>query len=179
MDRLISNIPELLKTDRAVIVMGIVLLFAASQISIPLQPVPITLQTVGVMWIAMMYSPRNAFFAVSNFLLLGAIGLPIFANFTGGPAILMGPTGGYLIGFLPAAVAISYIIQTYEMKSYFMQLSVAILLNAIVFLVGVTWLSIYLGSFSKGIQFGFLPFIIPGLVKAALLVGVVHYVKKK
>ena len=85
-------------------------LFAAltallSQIIIPLPgAVPISLGTLGVMLCGGLLPPRQAFWSMAAFLLLGGVGLPVFASFGGGLGVLFGPTGGFLWGFLPASL---------------------------------------------------------------------------
>ena len=80
-----------------------VLLAACSWISIP-TVVPFTLQTFGVFLVLLLLGGRRGFLAILTFILLGAVGAPVFANFTGGVGILFGSTGGYIIGFLFTAL---------------------------------------------------------------------------
>ena len=75
------------------------LIAICSYISIP-TAIPFTLQTLAVFLILQLVGGRSGFFAVLTYLLLGAVGVPVFAQFTGGPGVLFGTTGGYLIGFL-------------------------------------------------------------------------------
>ena len=84
-------------------------LFAAvtavlAQVSVPIGPVPITLGTLGIMLCGMALGVRNGGVAVGCYLLLGLVGVPVFAGFRGGVAVLAGPTGGYLVGYLPCAL---------------------------------------------------------------------------
>nr|CAH7769199.1 unnamed protein product [Callosobruchus chinensis] len=141
-----------------------------AQISIPLQPVPITLQTLGVMLIGLKFNRRTAFYSVLTYLSLGAAGLPVFANFSGGYHIFLGPTGGYLIGCLVAVVVMS--------RKSFMCNSLSCLAGTVViFICGISWLTIYVGL-KQAIMVGVLPFILPGLVKIFLLVAALQYLKK-
>ncbi len=78
------------------------LIAAASQIQIPLPPVPINLALLPVFLAGFALPGRQALFGVGLFLLMGAVGLPVFSGFRGGPAALFGPTGGYLLGYLLA-----------------------------------------------------------------------------
>ena len=79
------------------------LIAVCSYIAIPTL-VPFTLQTLAVFLVLQLLGGRNGFYAVLTYLLLGGIGVPVFAEFTGGPGILFGVTGGYLLGFLLMAV---------------------------------------------------------------------------
>ncbi len=84
------------------------LLAVCSQIAVPLpMGVPINLALLAVYLAAFLLPRRQALLSVSIFLLLGAIGLPVFANFQGGPAALFGKTGGYLLGYLGTAAVVS------------------------------------------------------------------------
>ncbi|HOX23970.1 MAG TPA: biotin transporter BioY, partial [Elusimicrobiales bacterium] len=79
-------------------------MLAKLSLPLPFTPVPVTLQTLGVYLVAAALGPRKAFLAVLTYLAQGFAGLPVFAQGTlPGIAALLGPTGGYLIGFLPAA----------------------------------------------------------------------------
>lgn len=84
-------------------------LFAAvtavlSQVSVPIGPVPLSLGTLAVMLCGMVLGPRNGGIAVGCYILLGLAGVPVFAGFRGGAAVLAGPTGGYIVGYLPYAI---------------------------------------------------------------------------
>lgn len=82
------------------------MLAICSWISVPFDP-PFTLQTFAVFFCAGLLGGKQAFAAVLCYLALGAAGVPVFAGFRGGIAQLAGPTGGYLIGFLPAVSSVS------------------------------------------------------------------------
>lgn len=85
------------------------LLAVCSQIALPVGAVPITAQTLAVMLIALLLPPRDAALTVLLWVAAGGIGLPFFANFKGGFGVLFAPTGGYIYGFIPAALLISWI----------------------------------------------------------------------
>ncbi|KXT78424.1 Substrate-specific component BioY of biotin ECF transporter [Streptococcus sp. DD13] len=89
---------------------GAALIAALSQIAVPLGPVPFTLQTLAIGLLATLFAPREAIASVSLYLLLGAIGLPVFAGFHGGFQVLIGPTGGFLWAFLIYAALTSSLV---------------------------------------------------------------------
>ena len=159
------------------ITLGIVLLWALSQISIPLYPVPITLQTVGVLAIGLLYKQREAVLSVLIYLSLGALGLPMFANFAGGGLILVGPTGGYLVGFLVSVLMMTTFSELIKHKSFFFLMLNCFLGTMATLACGIVWLSTFVG-FNQAIALGLLPFIIPGLIKAGLLSVAISYVRK-
>ena len=100
---------EALKAVARVATSVIILGFAAN-IEVPLQPVPITLQILALGFIAATMRPREASAAVVSYIALGACGLPVFSGSMGGTAWLLGPTGGFILGFALAAPAASWLL---------------------------------------------------------------------
>ena len=89
----------------------IALLAVSAWITVPLGPVPFTMQTFVLALLPQVMSTRDALFTVMVYLLLGAVGGPVFSGFQGGLGVLMGPTGGYLLGFavgMPVAGAVAH-----------------------------------------------------------------------
>ena len=86
------------------------LLCVLSPFSVPIGDVPITLATLGVYICAMLQTPAMSAVSIALYLTIGLVGVPVFSGFTGGAAKLVGPTGGYLVGYLPMAAVISVII---------------------------------------------------------------------
>src|SRR4051794_39821492 len=82
---------------------GSLALAASAQILVPIQPVPMTLQSLVVLLIGAAYGWRLGAATVLLYLAEGLCGMPVFAGFRAGPAVLIGPTGGFLLGFVPAA----------------------------------------------------------------------------
>lgn len=157
----------------------VLLLFLMAQISVPLQPVPITLRTLGVMLIGLKFNRRTAFYSVLTYLSLGAAGFPVFANFSSGCHIFLGPTGGYLIGCLAAVMVMNKVneLLNSKYKSFVCNSLSCLAGTAVIFICGVSWLSVYFGL-ERAIMVGVLPFILPGLVKIFLLVAALQYLKK-
>ncbi|MDY5635749.1 MAG: biotin transporter BioY, partial [Streptococcus orisratti] len=89
---------------------GAALIVVLSQIVIPVGTVPFTLQTLAIGLIATLFRPREAVLSVLLYLLLGGIGLPVFAGGSGGFSALMGPTAGFLWGFVVYALTTSFLI---------------------------------------------------------------------
>jgi len=153
---------------------GFGLLFFCSQVTIPLQPVAITLQTVAMLVIGLTFSKADAIRSVSSYLAIGALGAPVFANFSGGFLKLMGPAGGFYFGFL-AAVWVMCTLR--ERLSRANILLIAFAGQVTLYVFGVSWLCAYVGA-DKAIAFGLMPFIIPGLIKSVIVASVVRYLKK-
>ena len=90
---------------------------ATAPISIPLPGgVPITLQTAAVFLAALLLGPLYGFVAVLVYVLLGAVGLPVFAGGKAGFSVLLGPTGGYIFGFMASAFVIGWLIEIFASK---------------------------------------------------------------
>lgn len=154
----------------------ILLLFLMAQISIPLQPVPITLQTLGVMLIGLKFNHQTAFYSVLTYISLGAAGFPVLANFSGGYHIFFGPTGGYLIGCLAAVIVMSSVNELLKpkYKSLICNSLSCLAGTIVIYICGVSWLAIYVGI-KQAMMVGILPFILPGLIKIFLLVAALKY----
>lgn len=150
----------------------ITLLIICSQLSLPIGPVPITLQTFAVLMIGYLLSPKNAVLATSIYLIMGLFGLPIFSNFMGGFQSFLLPSFGFILGFIPA----SYLQAKYLTK--YSNLAIAGIINfAVTYVIGLTYmaliLNIYLNSqlnFVGILMAGMIPFIPGDLLK--LVVGV-------
>ncbi|BCP63498.1 biotin biosynthesis protein BioY [Streptococcus parasuis] len=150
------------------IAIGTALIAALSQITLSIGPVPFTLQTLAVGLVACLYKPKDALASVGLYLVLGAIGLPIFAGFSGGFAALVGPTAGFLWGFLLFAGLTS---MTTKANSSSVNVFLACLLGSVAcFLPGVLIFKIVSGAtWSDTIAWTVLPFILPDLAKIALV----------
>ena len=157
------------------IIFGIILLFACSQVSIPLKPVPISLQTVGLMLIAFLYDEKTGMRTILGYLGAGIIGIPVFAEYSSGIGVFMRGTGGYLIGFAGCVYTMN------KLKSYLNQNTVyGIFVNClcgtvVIFACGIAWLTHLIG-FMPAIHAGLLPFIIPGIDKALMLTFILRSV---
>jgi len=156
-------------------IIGFFLLFSSSQISIPIEPVPINLGTIGVMSLGLLFDRRTALISTTSFLFLGAIGFPVFANFGFGFPVLLGPRGGYLIGYL-LAVYIMTSLKKYLKESLLNYFIINIAGTLSVFILGIGWLS-YLFGIEKALAVGFFPFILSGFIKIILLSLGIYYIK--
>ena len=174
------KIPSFAATQSFVIhiVLGVILMCISAQVQIPVKPVPITLQTVGMLIIALTYTRARAMSAFSAYLILGALGAPVFSGFSSGIRIFAGSTGGYLIGMLLSVYIITTLRQKFGEKNLMHLFVYSIIGSASVFACGVPWLAYQIG-FEKALQFGLLPFIIPGFVKALFTASTIRLFKQK
>lgn len=147
---------------------GILLMFASSQVTIPLKPVPVTLQTLGLMLIALTYEKREAILSMVGYVVAGTIGIPVFAGFSFGPAVILGPTGGYLLGFIAATVLMANLKELWGLQKASLILLNCLLGTAVIYLLGVPWLAYFVG-WEAAFTGGFLPFIPSGFAKAIAL----------
>ena len=143
---------------------GAAILAVLSQFTISIGPIPITLQTFVIGLIATIFKPREAVLSVFIYLLLGAIGLPVFAGGSGGFQSLFGPSAGYLWFFLPFALVTSSL--THKDSPFYMIFIANVLGAALVFVGGILGLQFFGGlDFSKSVAIGLTPFILPDLLK--------------
>lgn len=150
-----------------------------AQVIIPLPLVPITGQTLGIGLAATILGSRYGTISVILYIMIGATGVPVFAEFSGGIAKLFGPTGGYLIGFIPTAFFIGYYLE--KTNFLFIHAMIANTIGMVITLAfGTLWLKIAANlTWAVAIASGVTPFIIMGLIKAALASWVGIIVKKR
>ncbi|WP_297513587.1 biotin transporter BioY [Thermococcus sp.] len=149
----------------------------SAQVQIPLGPVPFTLQVFGVILSGLLLGSRLGFISQALYILAGAIGLPVFAGFTGGFAHLYGPTGGYLLAFPIASLLAGLFAERSERVEAWLLGS--ILGIGVIYLLGWLRLGLYLnGDFGKALTVGVLPFVPFDIAKAVLAVGVAKAVKR-
>ena len=152
-------------------------------LSIPFIPVPLTLQTLAVLVVGGILGPVWGPAAVLVYLGLGALGLPVFHGGTGGLGVLAGPTGGYLVGFVPAAFVVGLASRAAWRHGRLrtggtLLLAVgAVAATAVIYLVGVPWLALVANlTADKAVASGLLPFLLGDLLKAVAAVLVTRAV---
>lgn len=156
----------------AITVLGSLFLAAMSQVQVPFFPVPMTLQTLGVMLIGVTFGFRLATATVALYLIEGLIGLPVFAGFAFGPAVFVGGTAGYLFGFLGAAALMGLMADRGVTKSWLGMGATLVAGQVVIFGLGVAYLTSLYG-FEKALEYGLYPFLLGDYLKMviALLVG--------
>ena len=155
------------------VVLGNILLVASAKASLPMWPVPMTMQTLVVLLIGMTYGMRLGAATVAAYLLEGALGLPVFAGPVGGLAYMAGPTGGFLAGFLVAVVAMGWLVERGWGDGIARPFAVLLIGTIIPFITGVSWLATLVG-FERAIAGGLTPFLVGAAVKLALALAVVR-----
>lgn len=157
--------------------MGLVLMVVCSQIVIPIQPVPITLQTVAVLLIGLTFSTREAFYAMISYLVIGMAGAPFFANWTFGLNVISGPKGGYYIGFVIAATSLAFLRSKIKNETPLSIFFLVLIGQSLIYFFGLAWLSQFIGI-QKAIEIGFLPFIFSGAIKSVILTVLLDRLKR-
>ena len=142
---------------------GVALLTISAKIKIPFWPVPMTLQTMIIMVLGLAYGLRLGTSTVVAYLACGAIGIPVFAS-GAGLAYMVGPTGGYLVGFIFATLLLGYLGDKGWSKSYGRMAIAMFVGTVIIFLCGVTWLANLFG-FDKALTLGLYPFVLAEVCK--------------
>ncbi len=143
------------------------LIAAGSYISIPIGPVPIVLQSFFILLAGVLLPVRTALSAVGIYLLLGALGLPIFAGGTGGIGHFFGPTGGYLLSYLPAVVLVSLLAGKLP-RPALREVTALVSGTVCVYLIGAVWLKWNTGmQWQAAFSAGVLPFLPGDILKIA------------
>jgi len=168
---------ELIKTNSQlklikafiVIVLGSIALTISAKLKIPFYPVPMTMQTFMVLFLAIAFGYKIGILTVSLYLMEGIVGFPVFSNSPEkgvGLVYFTGPTMGYLIGFLIACFLSTFISQKDNFLIIFLKLTVSV---SAIYLLGILWLGTIIGWDKPIIQLGVTPFLLAEFFKIALL----------
>lgn len=158
-------------------IVGSALMAISAKVQIPMWPVPMTMQTFAVLVIGMAYGARLGGATLVLYLAQGAVGLPVFAS-GAGLAYMAGPTGGYLAGFLVAVIVVGWLAERGWDRNVVLTFLANLAGTAIIFALGVAWLSGLVGGLEKALVAGFQPFIAGAFVKIALAAAVLPLVWK-
>lgn len=152
-----------------VVLGGSALIALGAQISVPMLPVPMTLQTLAVVLVGLTAGARLGAGAVLAYLVEGAMGLPVFAGGVGGAAFLIGPTAGFLWGFVALAFAAGWLVENGLARGLFGTFAGVALISAALYVPGVLWLTAATPLDLQGaINAGMVPFLAGDAVKAAV-----------
>ena len=159
---------------------GVAALFISAKIKVPFWPVPVTLQTMVVMLIGAAYGLRLGVATVISYLALGAMGMAVFTNtppLAPGPAYFLGPTGGFLIGFIICAAVIGYAVERGWAKTLPGIAAAMLVVDALLFIVGLAWLGQAVPALGYSwalLEAGLFPFVLADLVKIALASSLIY-----
>jgi len=155
------------------VVAGIAILAVSAKISVPMWPVPITMGTFAVLALGAAYGPRLGLATILGYMLVGALGFNVFAGSGGdvnGIAYMMAGTGGYLVGFVLATIALGYGATRGWDRSVPKMVGLLLLANALIYVPGLAWLMhLYGMDLSAAVNAGMLPYLVGDAVKLALV----------
>ncbi|WP_323036948.1 biotin transporter BioY [Pararhodobacter sp.] len=152
-----------------IMVAGSLLIALGAQISVPMLPVPMTLQTLAVLLVGFTAGSRLGAGAVLAYLAEGAVGLPVFSGGGAGAAWLVGPTGGFLFGFVAMAWAAGFLAERGTARGFVGTALSAVLVSALLYVPGVLWLtSVTPLDLNGAVTRGMIPFLLGDAVKAAV-----------
>lgn len=168
--------------DMVLIAMFAVLMAVCSWISVPME-VPFTLQTFGMFLTVGVLGGKRGTFAILIYILLGAVGVPVFAGFSGGLGILLGTTGGYIVGFLLSGLAMWGLERLIGRKTWALAVSMVCAM-VIYFFFGTIWfMAVYTANTGAVgllavLSWCVIPFIVPDLLKMALALALSNKLRR-
>ena len=169
--------------EAALVLVGTVILVISAKISVPFFPVPMTLQTLAVMAIAAAYGMRLGTMTVVASPAAGFVGLPVYPApppAAAGPLYFLGPTGGFLAGFILLALIVGYAADRGWDRSFIRLFGAMIAADVVVFILGFAWLALFAQAgghtgigFAGAWTYGVMPFLLGDLLKIALAAALV------
>jgi biotin transport system substrate-specific component len=149
------------------VALGVAILTISSKLSVPLWPVPVTMQTLAIFLIGAVYGPALALSTVLVWLAGSAAGLPVLEGMKSGPAVFFGGTGGYLVGFPIAAWLAGWVTSRDKGRSWLTALVAFVLAEVVIMVLGFSWLSA-IKDMNIAWLYGVKPFIIGDALKIAI-----------
>lgn len=157
----------------------VALLACSAWITVPLGPVPFTMQTLVLALLPQIMTTRDAFVTVALYLLLGAAGVPVFSGFQGGLGVLLGPTGGYLLGFAAGMPVAGAVMRASLLPRRARGVAAGIALLAVSYVLGTLQLmNVYGIDAPAALAVAVVPFVVPDVVKVAASVGVAERINR-
>ncbi len=155
----------------ALVVLGIAVLAIAAKIKIPMWPVPVTMGTFAVLTIGAAYGARLGLATILGYMIIGALGFDIFAGSSAekfGLTYMMGGTGGYLVGYVLATLALGALAQRGWDRSFKWMALAMLIGNVLIYVPGLIWLGTLYGWDKPILAWGLTPFLIGDVLKLAL-----------
>lgn len=164
---------------------GVALIALSAKVQIPFWPVPMTLQTLAIAGLAAAYGLRLGMATIIAYLIAGYMGAPVFAGPVAGPAYLVGPTAGFLAGFVVLTAIVGYVADRTASKNPFALFGAMLVGDVLLFALGFVWLAYFfvtgsgntLGAdfaWAKGVS----PYILGDIVKMALAAALVPAISR-
>ncbi|MFS0867633.1 biotin transporter BioY [Microbacterium sp. 179-B 1A2 NHS] len=159
--------------DAALVLTGVAFVALLAKVSFFIGPVPITGQTLGVIVVGAALGSRRGAAALTTYLLAGLAGAPVFAGAVAGPAYVLSPSFGFILGFIPAAFVAGWFAERAWDRKPVLAFVGFVAASIVPFLVGVPYMALILGvvvgtdvTAASVLGAGVLPFVVPGLIKA-------------
>lgn len=161
-------VPRSLATDAVFVVGGAAITALLAQIAIPFWPVPLTMQTLGVLLVGASLGPLRGSLSMVLYGVVGMLGVPVFSGATGGPGVVFGATGGYIVGFIAAAATIGYLARRTWDRGWLTAPIAFLTGSVVIYAFGLPWLSLALGGLDlqTTLAYGLVPFVVGDIVKA-------------
>lgn len=157
---------------------AVICIMGPLSIQLPVSPVPISLGTLAIYFVIYVLGMKKGTISCCIYLLIGFIGIPVFTGFTSGPAKLLGPTGGYLVGYIFMALICGFVVD--KTNNIFACFSGILLGTAVLYLFGTVWLAYQADmTFMAALAAGVLPFILGDLAKIVIAMIVGGQIKKR
>ncbi|MEO5755923.1 MAG: biotin transporter BioY [Mesorhizobium sp.] len=152
----------------AAVALGTLFLALSSYIEVPMVPVPVNMQTFGVTLIGALYGWRLGAVTIAVWLAEGALGFPVLSGGVGGAQYFLGATGGYLFAFPICGALVGWLAERgWNGGRVVLAFAAMLLGNLLCLVLGTIWLAVMIGV-EQAVTFGFLPFVLGGLLKSAL-----------
>ncbi|MDI4655600.1 biotin transporter BioY [Xanthobacter autotrophicus] len=161
----------------AALVVGVALLSWSAQVSIPIQPVPITAQSYVLITLAALMGWQFGGLTVAIYLFAGLMGLPVFSGGRSGLGMLTGPSGGFIVGFLLTALLVGLLQETWARLKPLPLFGVLALGHLLLMVIGAGWLATKIGP-TAALEKGFLPFLPGAVVKTVAALATVILVER-
>lgn len=169
-----SNRVAALATDAALVLAGVVFVALLAKVSFFIGPIPITGQTLGVIAVGAALGAKRGAASLTTYMLVGLAGAPVFAGAVAGPAYVLSPTFGFILGFIPAAFVAGWFAERAWDRNPLLSFGGFVAASIIPFLIGVPYMMLILAAvvgtpvtIAAALDMGVWPFIVPGLIKAA------------
>lgn len=158
---------------------AILCIMAPFSILLPFSPIPLSLGTLAIYFCVLVLGMKKGTLSVVLYLLLGLVGLPVFSGFTGGIGKLLGPTGGYIVGYVLLALVCGFFADRFPNRKVFWLLGI-LLGTALCYLFGTLWLSYQASlTFSQALLSSVVPFLPGDMIKIALALPLGLQIRKR
>lgn len=166
---------------RIAIITALLCVLAPVSIPIPISPVPISLANFVLFLSVFVLEWKSATISCILYLIIGAIGLPVFSGFSGGVAKLLGPTGGYLIGYVFLVLISGFFMHIGRKKVYYFYYITGIIIGEVaLYIPGTLWLAHSLNvSFKEGLFLGVIPYLPGDIVKALIAMKIGQVIRTR